>query len=55
MLINGVVINEAPRLLAPVPSETIHGIQIMNPFDATHSIRNPLQLAKATKYFDVRK
>ena len=52
---NGVLIDEVPTFLAPVPSETMHAIQIENPFDATHPIIIPLKLSRVTVYFEVRK
>ena len=51
---NGVLINEVPKFLAPLPSEILHAIQIVNPFDATHPIIIPLKLNGVTFYFDVR-
>ena len=38
---NGVLIDEVPKFLAPVPSETTHAIELENPFDATHPIIIP--------------
>ena len=38
---NGILINDVLKFLAPIPSETIHAIQITNPFDATHPIIIP--------------
>ena len=52
---NGVVIHKVPTLLAPVPTETTHAIQIMNPFDVTHPMTIPLKATGVTSYFDVRK
>ena len=31
-------INEVPTFMAPIPSETTHGIQIENPFNVMHPI-----------------
>ena len=42
--VNGKLINEVPKFLTSVPSETMHAIQIENLFDATQ-----------TSYFEVRK
>ena len=53
--VNGVMINEVPKFLAPIPSEIMHAIQIENPFDATHLIIIPLKLNGVTSYFKVRK
>ena len=53
--IKGVVINEVPKFLAPVPTETTQAIQILNPFNATHSIFIPFWITRVTSYFDVRK
>ena len=39
-----VLINEVPKFLALIPSETTHAIQLENPFDATHPIIIPLKL-----------
>ena len=52
---NGVLINEVQRFLAPIPSETKHAIQLENPNDAIHPIIFPLKLNGVTRYFDVRK
>ena len=49
----GVVIDEIIDLLAPIPIETTHAIQIMNPFDVTHPIILPLQIPKVACYHDV--
>ena len=51
--INEVLINEVPKFLVLIPSAIMHTIQIMNPFDATHPIIIPLELAEVTSYFDV--
>ena len=52
---NGVMINEVSKFLAPIPSETTHAKQKENPFDATHHIIIPLKLSGVTTYFKVRK
>ena len=52
---NGVLIDEVPKFLAPIPSESMHAIKIENPFDETHSIIIPLKLSIVTSYFEVRK
>ena len=52
---NGVVFNEVPKSLTPVPSETMHMIQVSNPSDGTHPIIIPLQLTRVINYFDVKK
>ena len=52
---NCVLIYEVPKFLAPNPSETTHAIQLVNPFDATHPIINPLKLNGVTSYCEVRK
>ena len=51
---NCVLIDEVPKFMALVPNETIHTIQIENPFDVTSPIIIPLKLARASNYFDVR-
>ena len=51
---NGVAIDEVPKFLAPIPSETTNAIQLENPFDATHPIFIPLKLIRVTSYFKVR-
>ena len=44
------------HFLCPMQSnETTHATQIMNPFNATHSITIPLKLTGITSYFVVRK
>ena len=35
---NGMLIDEVPKFLAPIPSETMHAIQIEKPFGATHQL-----------------
>ena len=49
---NGVLIDNIPKFLA-VPSETMHAIQLENPFDATHPIIIPLKLNGVATYFEV--
>ena len=53
--INGVLIDEVPKFLAPVPYETTHTIQFENPFDTTRPIIIPLKLNGVTSYFEVKK
>ena len=52
---NGVLIDEVTNFLAPVLSETMHAIQLKNPFDTTHQIIISLKLNGVTSYFHVRK
>ena len=52
---NGVLIDEVPKFLAPILHETTDATQIENPFDATHIIIIPLKLNRVTTYFKVRK
>ena len=52
--VNGVLINEVPKFLVPIPHEKMHAIQLENPFDATHPIIIPFQLNRVTSYFRVR-
>ena len=52
---NGVLIDDIPQFLAPVPCVTTNVKQIMNPFNATHSIIITLKPTRVTSYFDVRK
>ena len=52
---NSVLIDEVPKYLAPVPSETINSAQMINSFDATHPIIIPLTITGITSYFNVRK
>ena len=52
---NGVLIDEVPKFLASIPSDTMHYIQIVNHFNAAHSIIIPLKLNGVTSYFDVKK
>ena len=40
---NGVLINEVWKFLAPVPSETMHAIHLVNPVDTTYPIIIPLK------------
>ena len=51
---NGVLINEVPKFLAPVSSETTHAIQLENSINATYQIIFPLMLNRVTSYFKVR-
>ena len=53
--VNGVLINKVPMFLVPVPSETMHAIQLENLFGATNPIIIPLKLNRVTSYFKVRK
>ena len=46
---NGVLINEVPNFLAPFHSETMHAIQLENPFNATHPINISLKLNRVTR------
>ena len=52
---NGVLINEVPKFLTTIPSETMHVIQVENPFDATHTILTPSKLNRVTNDFNVKK
>ena len=47
--VNGVLIDEVPKFLAPIHSEIMHAIQLENPFDATYPIM------EVTNYLKVRK
>ena len=51
---SGVLNDEGPKFLAPIPTETKHDIQIENPFNANHSMIIPLKLNGVTSYFEVR-
>ena len=52
---NGVLIHEVLKFLAPIPKETTHAKQIVNPFDATHPIIIPLKVNRVNSQLDVRK
>ena len=52
---NGLLIAEVQKDLAPVPSETMHAIEIEFCFDDSHPIITPLTLTKINSYFDVKK
>ena len=52
---NDSLIDEVPKFLELVPSETMQVIQIMIPFDTIHPIISPFKLTKGTSYFNVRK
>ena len=52
---NGVLIDEVPKFLAPIPSETTYAIQIENPFNATHQIIIPSKSNQVTSYFNKKK
>ena len=51
--LNGVQINKIPKFLAENPSERTHSIELVNPFNATHSLIIILKLSSVTSYFDV--
>ena len=51
---NGALIIETPKFLAPIFNETKHAIQIVNTY-ATNKIIMPLKLTKVTSQFNVRK
>ena len=51
---NSILINEVPKFLGPIPSETLHAIQIENPCDATHPVIIPMKSNRVTSYFKVR-
>ena len=42
--LNGILINEVPKILANIASETKHAIKIENTFDATHQTVIPMKL-----------
>ena len=52
---NGVLINEVPIFLEPIPIETMHAIKIENSFHAAHPTIIALKLPRVTSYFDVKK
>ena len=52
--LNGVLIDVVPTFLVPIPSEIMHAIQIINPFDAIHPIIIPLKMNRVTSYSKVR-
>ena len=51
---NGLLIDEVPKFLPPIPSETMHAIQIKNPIDATCPIIISLKLNRVTSYFKMK-
>ena len=51
---NGVLIDEVPKFLAPIPIETMHAIQVLNPFDATHPIIIAIKISGVISYVKVR-
>ena len=51
---NGIVIDEVPKLLTHVPSETTHAIWVINSFNATDTINSPLRITRDISHFDVR-
>ena len=51
--LKGVHISEVPKFLEETPSEITHAIELVNPFDATHSIIIPIKLSVVTSYFDI--
>ena len=51
--LNGVHISEALKYFAESPSETMHAIGLVDPFDITHLLIILLQISGATSYFDV--
>ena len=48
---NGVLVDKVPKFLAPIPSETMHAIQIENPFDATYPIIICFKLNEVMGYY----
>ena len=52
---NGVMINTAYKLLAPVPSEAIYAIQVHNTFNAIQQVIISLMITVVTSFFDVMK
>ena len=52
--VHGVLIYEVSKFLAPIPSETMHAIQLENSFYATHPIIISLHLNRVTSYFKAR-
>ena len=51
---NGVLIDEVPKFLTPLPSKITNAIQLENLFYATDLIFIPLKLNGVTSYFEVR-
>ena len=51
--LNGVQINEVPKILLETPSETTHALELVNLFDAALLLIILLQLSGVTSYFDV--
>ena len=54
-LMNAVAIDEVPKFLAPILSETMHAIQIMDPFIANLAIIITWNISRLTCYIGVRK
>ena len=52
---NGVVVDEAPKFLASIPSEILHVIQFGSHFDAIHPKIISLSIYGITSYIYVRK
>ncbi len=50
--INGVEINEVPRLLTSNPTASSHSILITDPMDDVHQYTIPLQLEHVVSYFE---
>ena len=50
---NGVHINEVPKFLVESLNVTTHDIELVNPFDAAHSLIILYQLSTVTSYFHV--
>ena len=51
--LNGVHTSEVPKFLAESPSVTTHAVQLLDPFNAAHSLIVPLQVSSVSSYFDV--
>ena len=51
--LNGVHISEVSKFLVDSPSKTTHAFQMIDPFNAAHSLVIPMQLSSVTSYFDV--
>ena len=52
---NVVVIDEFPKFLASVPSDTVNATQITNTFNVTQPIVIHSKLIRVTSYFHVKK
>ncbi len=53
--VNGVVINNTPKMCVPNPDDSTHSIEVADPLDPDATLHIPLILKGVTSCFDVRR